>query len=72
MFVRFIKSATRQLYVEGDETKQEKLRRSREQDRLRRERETDEEQQARLVNTKLDQHKVKQDFVFPDIARLVS
>ena len=33
---------------------------------FRRERETDKKRQARLVNTKLDQHKVKLDF-FPDI-----
>ena len=68
MSVHFIKNATRQLYVEVDETRQERLRRS----RLWREWETDEERQARLVNTKLDQHKVKHDFVFPDIARLVN
>ena len=50
--------------VEDDETRQERLRRRRERDRFRRERETDEELQARLVNTKLDQHKVKPDFCF--------
>ena len=50
--------------VENDETRQERLRKRRERDSLRKERETDEERQARLVNTNLDQHKVKLNFCF--------
>ena len=44
--------------VENDETRQESLRR-RKRDRLR---ETDEERQTRLMNKKLDKHKVKPHF----------